>query len=51
MDQDVTAVEGQVKELNNRIGALMLIMIDQLNGKADKDVSPDIVKDIESLGA
>jgi hypothetical protein len=43
-------IEQNIKELNNRIGSLMLIMIDQLRGKDETSISPKVVDDIENLG-
>ncbi|KAG8812302.1 hypothetical protein FRC18_003014 [Serendipita sp. 400] len=48
--EDVTVLEEQVKDLNNRIGSLMLVMVDGLTGKEATTISPDVVRDIEKLG-
>ncbi|KAG8818483.1 hypothetical protein FRC19_010609 [Serendipita sp. 401] len=48
--EDVTVLEEQVKDLNNRIGSLMLVMVDGLSGKEATTISPDVVRDIEKLG-
>ncbi|KAG8835033.1 hypothetical protein FRC17_005655 [Serendipita sp. 399] len=48
--KDVTILEEQVKELNNRIGSLMLVMVDGLSGKDANLISAEVVRDIERLG-
>ncbi|KAG8825968.1 hypothetical protein FRC18_010178 [Serendipita sp. 400] len=48
--EDVTKVEEQVKDINNRIGCLMLVMVDGLNGKDAASLSPQVIRDIEQLG-
>ncbi|KAG9020650.1 hypothetical protein FS842_007155, partial [Serendipita sp. 407] len=48
--EDVTKVEEQVKDLNNRIGCLMLVMVDGLSGKHAALLSPQVIRDIEKLG-
>ncbi|KAG8757146.1 hypothetical protein FRC14_002326 [Serendipita sp. 396] len=48
--EDVTVLEEQVKDLNNRIGSLMLVMVDGLSGKEAAVISPDVIRDIENLG-
>ncbi|KAG8754612.1 hypothetical protein FRC14_004916 [Serendipita sp. 396] len=48
--QGVTKVEEQVKDVNNRIGCLMLVMIDGLSGKDAALPSPQVIRDIEKRG-
>ncbi|KAG8810040.1 hypothetical protein FRC18_004267 [Serendipita sp. 400] len=48
--EDVTVLEEQVKDVHNRIGSLMLVMVDGLSGQDATAISPDVVRDIESLG-
>ncbi|KAG2010231.1 hypothetical protein CC2G_013068 [Coprinopsis cinerea AmutBmut pab1-1] len=47
---DVTALEEQVRSLNNRIGYLMVLMVHGISGKDEKDISVPVRQDIDSLG-
>ncbi|KAG8781488.1 hypothetical protein FRC20_008670 [Serendipita sp. 405] len=48
--EDVTKIEEQVKDVHNRIGCLMLVMIDGLSGKDAALPSPQVIRDIEKRG-
>ncbi|KAG8820582.1 hypothetical protein FRC19_008749 [Serendipita sp. 401] len=48
--ENVTVLEQRVKDVHNRIGSLMLVMIDGLSGQEATSISPNVVRDIEDLG-
>ncbi|KAG8820666.1 hypothetical protein FRC19_008683 [Serendipita sp. 401] len=48
--ENVTVLEQRVKDVHNRIGSLMLVMIDGLSGQEATSISPNVVQDIEDLG-
>ncbi|KAG8835043.1 hypothetical protein FRC17_005665 [Serendipita sp. 399] len=49
--EEVTELEEQIKNLNNRIAGLMLVMVDGLSGKPVDSISPETIRDIEKLGS
>ncbi|KAG8805788.1 hypothetical protein FRC17_005335 [Serendipita sp. 399] len=49
--EDDTAISEQLETLKNRIGCLMLVMVDGLSGKDEALISPDVARDIERLGS
>ena len=50
-DQEASAVEQKVKELQVRVGDLMLIIVDHVTPKDEEDSKEAIVKTAESIEA
>ena len=51
MDQEASAVEQKVKELQVRVGDLMIVIVDNVTPKDEEDSKEVVVKTAESIEA